>query len=129
MALGIPNRLLILGLLAMAYFVPERTKSAGGAVQSTAEALSGSLSALGSTRIEPVFNPSIGLGGNIGSRIVSRAFSGGGDITLEDNEPAIDIIQPGSSKSEIEYVPGPFGPGLPGRPSAIDLITAEDYGN
>jgi len=122
-------KIIVLLLVAGALFIPKRITSASGAVQAAGQGISGAISAIGSTRIEPVFNPTIGLQGNIGSRIVSRAFSGGGDITLEDNEPAIDIIQPGPGGGEIEYVPGPFGPSLPGSPSAIDLITAEDYGN
>ena len=74
MVLGVPNRFLVFALLAAAFIIPKRTETAGGAVQTTAESISASLSALGSTRIEPVFNPTIGLSGNIGSQIVSRAF-------------------------------------------------------
>tara|TARA_R110002020_G_scaffold407219_1_gene617304 strand:- start:2181 stop:2558 length:378 start_codon:yes stop_codon:yes gene_type:complete len=94
MVLGIPNRLIVLGLLAMAFVIPRRTTIAGGVVQSTAEAISGSLSALGSTRIEPVFNPSIGLSGNIGERIVSRTFGAFSDDPTGDPgtiDPVITI--------------------------------------
>jgi hypothetical protein len=106
MVLGIPNRLIVIGLLAMAFVIPRRTESAGQAVQATAEAISGSLSALGSTRIEPVFNPTIGLGGNIGSQIVSRAF---GAFTSDDPsgdpvtvDPTI-TVDPTVSDDPLEY--------------------------
>ena len=133
MVMGIPNKIIILGLLAMAYFVPQRTKLAGGAVQSTAEAISGSLTALGSTRFEPVFNPSVGLSGNIGERIVSRAF-GDDDPSGDPNDKyqagggEYIWIKPVDDESEPEYVEGPFGPGLTTTgPSAWELITSDDY--
>ena len=94
MVLGVPNRLIVLGILAAAFIIPTRTATAGGVVQSVSESLSGSLSALGSTNISPVFNPSIGLGGNIGSQIVSRAFGGEQNIIIDDpsgDEPIGDI--------------------------------------
>jgi len=120
MVLGIPNRLIVIGLLAMAFVIPKRTTIAGQAVQSTAEAISGSLSALGSTRIEPVFNPSIGLGGNIGERIVSGAFSSNDDPTGEPQ--TINITTP----QEPVDVDDPYGGG---QASLRRLLTSDDlYG-
>ena|GEM_PF-6179787 len=84
MVLGIPNRLIVLGVLAAAFIIPKRTGIAGGVVQSVSESISASLSALGSTRIEPIFSPTIGLRGNIGEMIVSRAFGGQQNITIDD---------------------------------------------
>lgn len=121
MALGIPNRLIVLGLLAAAFVIPQRTTIAGAAVQSTAQAISGSLSALGSTRIEPVFNPSIGLGGNIGERIVSGAFRD--DPT---GEPAHEIIKITTPQEPVD-VDEPYGGG---QASLRRLLTSDDlYGN
>ena len=121
MVLGIPNRLIVIGLLAMAFVIPRRTTIAGQAVQSTAEAISGSLSALGSTRIEPVFNPSIGLGGNIGERIVSGAFGSSDDPTGEPQ--TINITTP----QEPVDVDDPYGGG---QASLRRLLTSDDlYGN
>lgn len=108
MVLGIPNRLIVLGILGAAFIIPRRTALAGGVVQSVSESLSGSLSALGSTNISPVFNPTIGLSGNIGSGIVSRAFSGQQNIIIDD---------PGAD--DIGQIPGGEG-GEP--PEAIDSI-------
>jgi hypothetical protein len=92
MVLGIPNRLIVLGVLAAAFIIPTRTALAGGVVQSVSSSLASSFSALGSTRIEPVFNPTIGLGGNIGERIVSRAFGGQSDIVVDDPTGDVDVI-------------------------------------
>ena len=89
MVLGVPNRFLVFALLAAASIIPKRTETAGGAVQTTAESISASLSALGSTRIEPVFNPTIGLSGNIGSQIVSRAF---GAFSSDDPSGDPDVV-------------------------------------
>jgi len=89
LVLGIPNRFLVFALLAAAFIIPKRTETAGAAVQTAAESISGSLSALGSTRIEPVFNPTIGLGGNIGSQIVSRAF---GAFSSDDPSGDPDVV-------------------------------------
>ena len=87
MVLGVPNRLLVFALLAAAFIIPKRTETAGAAVQTAAQSISGSLSALGSTRIEPVFNPTIGLSGNIGSQIVSRAFG-----AFSSDDPSGDVV-------------------------------------
>jgi len=122
LVLGIPNRLIVLGILAAAFIIPTRTSTAGGVVQSVSESISGSLSALGSTRIEPVFNPSIGLGGNIGEQIVSRAFGGQSNIVIDDpgfySEPG-DVVIP---EGEV------FGP--PEKEESIwKKILEEEYGN
>ena len=120
MVLGVPNRLIVLGVLALAFVIPKRTEIAGQAVQSTAEAISGSLSALGSTNISPVFNPSIGLGGNIGERIVSGAFGSDDDPTGEPK--LIDIKAP----QEPVDVDDPYGGG---QASLRRLLTSDDlYG-
>jgi len=92
MVLGIPNRLIVLGVLAAAFIIPKRTGIAGGVVQSVSESISASLSALGSTRIEPIFSPTIGLRGNIGEMIVSRAFGGQSDIVVDDPTGDVDVI-------------------------------------
>ena len=89
MVLGIPNRLIVLGVLVVAFIIPTRTATAGDVVQSVSESISGSLSALGSTNISPVFNPSIGLGGNIGEKIVNRAFG-----AFSSDDPSGDVIDP-----------------------------------
>jgi hypothetical protein len=122
MVLGIPNRLIVLGVLAAAFIIPKRTGTAGGVVQSVSESISASLSALGSTRIEPVFSPTIGLRGNIGERIVSRAFGGQSNIVIDDpdyyTEPGEVVIPEG----EV------FGP--PEKEESIwEKILEEEYGN
>ena len=116
MVLGIPNRLIVLGVLAAAFIIPTRTGTAGGVVQSVSESISGSLSALGSTRIEPVFNPSISLSGNIGEQIVSRAFGGQQNITIDD--PSGDIGE----------IPGGEGGVAPEQIESIwEKILEEEY--
>ena len=109
MVLGIPNRLIVLGVLAAAFIIPTRTALAGGVVQGVSENISGSLSALGSTNISPVFNPTIGLSGNIGSGIVSRVFAGQQNIIIDDP----------SGDDPIGEIPGGEG-GEP--PEVIDSI-------
>ena len=109
MVLGIPNRLIVLGVLAEAFVIPRRTALAGGVVQSVSESISGSLSALGSTNISPVFNPTIGLSGNVGSQIVSRAFGGEQNIIIDDpsgDEPIGEIPggEGGPAPEEIESI-------------------------
>jgi len=119
LVLGIPNRLIVLGVLAAAFIIPTRTGTAGGVVQSVSESISGSLSALGSTRIEPVFNPSISLSGNIGEQIVSRAFGGQSNIVIDD--PTGD---------DIGQIPGGGGGEAPEEIESIwEKILEEEYGN
>ena len=117
MVLGIPNRLIVLGVLAAAFIIPTRTALAGGVVQSVSSSLASSFSALGSTRIEPVFNPTIGLSGNIGERIISRAFSGQSNIVIDD--PTGD---------DIGQIPGGEGGVAPEKIESIwEKILAEEY--
>jgi len=117
LVLGIPNRLIVLGVLAAAFIIPKRTGIAGGVVQSVSESISASLSALGSTRIEPVFNPTIGLGGNIGEQIVSRAFGGQSNIVIDD--PTGD---------DIGQIPGGEGGVAPEKIESIwEKILEEEY--
>ena len=119
MVLGIPNRLIVLGVLAAAFIIPKRTGIAGGVVQSVSESISASLSALGSTRIEPIFSPTIGLRGNIGEMIVSRAFGGQSDIVVDD--PTGD---------DIGQIPGGEGGVAPEKIESIwEKILEEEYGN
>ena len=121
MVLGIPNRLIVLGVLAAAFIIPTRTALAGGVVQSVSSSLASSFSALGSTRIEPVFNPTIGLGGNIGERIVSRAFGGQSDIVVDDPTGDVDVIGD---------IPGGGGGVAPEEIETIwEKILEEEYGN
>jgi len=123
MALGIPNRLIVLGVLAIAFFIPKRAEGAGTAVRSISESLSASFTALGSTKFEPVFNPTVGLSGNIGERIVSRAF--GDDPT---GEPTT-VITGGRRPEEIAEAQKPFfdpgiivdDPSLEQDPDLIDI--------
>ena len=124
MVLGIPNRLIVLGVLAAAFIIPKRTGTAGGVVQSVSESISGSLSALGSTRIEPVFNPSIGLGGNIGEMIVSRAFAGQQNIVIDDpSGDDVDFTEVG-----IGQIPGGEGGPAPEKIETIwEKILEEEY--
>ena len=132
MALGIPNRLIVLGVLAIAFFIPKRAEGAGTAVRSISESLSASFTALGSTKFEPVFNPTVGLSGNIGERIVSRAF--GDDPTGEPTTVVTGglkrITVPGISKpEEIAEAQKPFfdpgiivdDPSLEQDPDLIDI--------
>ena len=117
MVLGIPNRLIVLGVLAAAFIIPKRTGTAGGVVQSVSESISASLSALGSTRIEPIFSPTIGLRGNIGERIVSRAFGGQSTIIIDD--PTGD---------DIGQIPGGEGGVAPEEIESIwEKILEEEY--
>ena len=117
MVLGIPNRLIVLGVLAAAFIIPKRTGTAGGVVQSVSESISASLSALGSTRIEPIFSPTIGLRGNIGEMIVSRAFGGQSNIVIDD--PTGD---------DIGQIPGGEGGVAPEKIESIwEKILEEEY--
>jgi hypothetical protein len=117
LVLGIPNKLIVLGILGAAFIIPTRTATAGGVVQSVSQSLSGSLSALGSTNISPVFNPSIGLGGNIGERIVSRAFAGQQNIVIDD-----------PSGDDIGQIPGGEGGPAPEQIETIwEKILEEEY--
>jgi hypothetical protein len=117
LVLGIPNRLVVLAVLGAAFIIPKRTATAGGVVQSVSESISGSLSALGSTRIEPIFNPTIGLGGNIGERIVGRAFAGQQNITIDD-----------PSGDDIGQIPGGGGGEAPEQIETIwEKILEEEY--
>jgi hypothetical protein len=117
MVLGIPNRLIVLGVLAAAFIIPKRTGIAGGVVQSVSESISASLSALGSTRIEPIFSPTIGLRGNIGEMIVSRAFGGQSNIVIDD--PTGD---------DIGQIPGGEGGVAPEKIESIwEKILEEEY--
>ena len=125
MALGIPNRLIVLAIVAGALIIPERLRTASGVVTDVSTGISTSLSALGSTRIEPVFNPSIGLGGNIGEGLVSRFFGaadaevvevsdvGGGGI---QDRPAQEAERQKEREAEeaedVEVDPDPKGIGL-----------------
>jgi len=116
LVLGIPNRLIVFGVLAAAFIIPTRTGIAGGVVQSVSENISGSLSALGSTRIEPVFNPTIGLSGNIGERIVGRVF--GGEHVIIDDPTGDDIGE----------IPGGEGGVAPEQIESIwEKILEEEY--
>lgn len=126
MVLGIPNRLIVIGLLAMAFVIPTRTTIAGQAVQSTAQAISGSLSALGSTRIEPVFNPSIGLSGNIGEQIVSRTFG-----AFSSDDPSGDPVTVDPVVTVDPTVDDPVDPLEYEKqiPLWQKLLTSDDYGN
>ena len=131
MVLGLPNKAIILGLLGLALLIPSRVTSASAAVQAAGSGFSSALSSIASPRIAPVFNPTIGMQGNIGSRLVDRFFD---DPTGDPIDDKYQVgggdwkwIQPGEGE-EPEYVEGPFGPGLKtGGPSAWELITSEDY--
>jgi len=72
MVLGLPNKVIVLAIVAGALVIPSRLSTAAGVVTEVSTSISSSLTALGSTRIEPVFNPTIGISGNIGSRLVER---------------------------------------------------------
>jgi len=113
MALGIPNRLIVLGVLAIAFFIPKRAEGAGTAVRSISESLSASFTALGSTKFQPVSNPTVGLSGNIGERIVSRVF--------DDPTPAIEI--PGVVVPAVPAVEPPAVPAV--EPPATPAIEVE----
>lgn len=124
MVLGIPNRLIVLGVLAAAFIIPTRTELAGGVVQSVSQNISGSLSALGSTRIEPVFSPTIGLRGNIGSGIVSKIFGGGGTVAVGEEEITVDD----PTGDDIGQIPGGEGGVAPEEIESIwEKILEEEY--
>lgn len=112
MALGIPNKLIVLGILALAFFVPKRAEAAGSAVRSVSESISGSLTALGSTRIEPVLNPSLGFGGNIGESIVSRVFGAvddptGDPVTVTTVDP-VTVVEEETFQEALAEAQDPF---------------------
>ena len=111
MALGIPNKLIVLGILGLAFFVPKRAEGAGTAVRSISESISGSLTALGSTRIEPVFNPSLGFGGNIGEALVGRIFDDPTGIAVPGVEiPAeVPVVVPPPAVPAVEPPVVPAG--------------------
>ena len=124
MVLGIPNRLIVLGVLAAAFIIPKRTELAGGVVQSVSSSLASSFSALGSTRIEPVFSPTIGLRGNNGSGIVSKIFGGGGTVAVGEEEITVDD----PTGDDIGQIPGGEGGVAPEEIESIwEKILEEEY--
>lgn len=102
MALGIPNRLIVLAIVAGALIIPSRLSTAAGVVTDVSKGISTSISTLGSTRIEPVFNPTISVSGNIGSRIIDRFLP----PTIDDptGDPIIndEIIAVGTVEEEVK---------------------------
>lgn len=93
MALGIPNRLIILGVILGALFIPDRISRAGAISTGIAQNIQTSLSALGSPQITPTFNPTIGLSGNIGTGVVGT-FSRIGSVILPDDPSGDPVTDP-----------------------------------
>lgn len=123
MVLGLPNKAIILMVFGLALLIPSRLSTASGAVRDVGSGFSSALSNIASPQITPTFNPTIGLQGNIGSRLVNRFF----DDPTGDPATSTVWIDPGTG-ADPAYEPGAFGPGLPSKtPSAWELITAEDY--
>ena len=102
MALGIPNRLIVLAIVAGALIIPSRLSTAAGVVTDVSRGISTSISTLGSTRIEPVFNPTISVSGNIGSRIIDRFLPPTIDDPTGDPITTEPIVVTGSIEEEVE---------------------------
>jgi len=120
MVLGLNPRTLILAFLVAAFVIPKRTTAAGKAVSAVGAGFSSALSSVASPRIEPVFNPTIGISGNIGESFISR-FTGD-DPTGEPQHQTIPITEP-----QIETYPDdPYGGG---QATLRRLLTSDDlYG-
>jgi len=91
LVLGIPNKLLILGIIGAALFIPARIERASGVGAGVATDIQTSLSALGSPTITPTIQPTIGIGGNIGEGIISGVGRIGSILIGDD--PSGDPIQ------------------------------------
>jgi hypothetical protein len=106
LVLGIPNKLLILGIIGAAIFIPDKIARASGVGAGVATDIQTSLSALASPSITPVFHPTVGIGGNIGRGIVSGVGRIATIILPDDpsGEPITTkpIVVTGSIEEEVE---------------------------
>lgn len=90
-------KIILLAIVAGALIIPGRIQTASAVSRGVAHDISSSLTALGSIRAEPVFNPTFAISGNIGSRVVDRFLPGTSDDPV--GEPIGGIHSPGLSKT------------------------------
>ena len=93
-------KLILLAIVAGALIIPGRIQTASAVSRGVAHDISSSLTALGSIRAEPVFNPTFAISGNIGSRVVDRFLPGTSDDPV--GEPII-TPQPLPIDDPLEY--------------------------
>ena len=117
MVLGLNPRTLILAFLVAAFVIPNRTIAAGEAVSSVGAGFSSALSSVASPKIEPVFNPTIGISGNIGERLVNFSWDD------RSGEPETITITEPQEQTDPE---DPYGGG---QSTLVKLLTSDDlYG-